>query len=312
MWDFRCVLCRKRFPQMPHECGRSPVWLLRCFFRCPLWVKLLQQKEQQKGFSPVWILMCIFRSPFRPHSFPHRGQQCSFMPAWLATCSFREVLLLQCFPQTWQHFGPLWELMCAIRFSVDSSVFPHTAQMTSAFLEWKRKAWFTKNWLDEKGLSHRWQWKADAAEQNGTMSSASLVVLKELRLSSLWVSSVKFTGCWFSCPLWTCEVEATGALKSSGLGSCRSLHSLLFQSCVWRWISGFVSSLFFSQQTGCWGWNGSQSFSSGFCSLGQCSWCSSLIRSSNSRWWSASIDSWSAPPAALSSLMVDNSKRSGW
>lgn len=256
--------------------------------------------------------MCIFRSPFRPHSFPHRGQQCSFTPAWLATCSFKEVVLLQCLPQMWQHFGPLWELMCAIRLSVDSSVFPHTAHRTSAFLEWKWKAWFIKNWLDEKGLSHRWQWKSDAAEQNWT-TAASLEVLKELWLSSAWMWSINFAVvCWLSRPSWTCEVEATGTLNSSGPKSCRSVCSLLFQLYFWWWVSGFVSSSFFSQQTGDWSRNWPQSFSSWFRSLAQSSCCSSLIRSSKPLGWSLSISSWSVPTAALSLLGVDNCKSSAW
>lgn len=202
--------------------------------------------------------------------------------------------------------------MCAIRFSVDSSVFPHTAQRTSAFLEWKRKAWFIKNWLDEKGLSHRWQWKSDAAEQNWTTSAASLEVLKELWFSSAWMWSVNFAAfCWFSGPSWTCEVEATGTLNSSGLKSCWSLCSLFFQLCCWWWISGFVSSSFFSQQTGDCGWNRPQSLSSWFCSLAQSSCCSSLIRSSKPIWWLRGVASWSVPAAALSSLLVDKCKTSG-
>lgn len=157
-WYFKCALCRNPLPQIPQRWGLSPVWLLMCFLRCPLWVKLLQQKEQQKGFSPVWILICIFKSPLRLHSFPHTWQRCSFTPAWLAMCSVSAVVLLHCLPHMWQHFEPLCDLRCMLRLSVDSNIFPHTAQMAPASAECTWKAWFIRWWLEENDLLHKWQW----------------------------------------------------------------------------------------------------------------------------------------------------------
>ena len=58
------------FPQTPHWCGFSPLWMRRCVLSEDDVENPLEQTSHTCGRSPVWMRMCRFSSDGRSKHLP--------------------------------------------------------------------------------------------------------------------------------------------------------------------------------------------------------------------------------------------------